>query len=83
MWLNPSTGMPALRQIILLVGAIFNFLSSLIIMSCGIDGQTWEIMTRLSGLKYFLILIGMLFHKIGSVWLTILSTNSREERNIQ
>jgi hypothetical protein len=52
-------------------------------MSCGIDGQTLEIMTRLSGLKYFLILIGMLLQKFGSLWSTILSTKSREERNIQ
>jgi len=52
-------------------------------MSCGVEGQTLKMMTRLYGLKCFLILIGMLLHKIGSVWLTILSTISREERNIQ
>jgi len=37
-------------------------------------------MTRLSGFQYFLILIGMSLHKICSVWLTILSTISREKK---
>lgn len=49
-WLNPSTGIPALRQVILLLGVMFNMLSLLIIMSCVIEGQQW---------KWWLVYLGL------------------------